>query len=135
MALTLIKCVLHHIAMYVLFPHLILRPLVAQMDASKVNWHEGRTAILPGVYQDICKYRFQPSAAVTTDDISDTLRADCDSTIQADGGWQHRLKIGHNYNFLCNKILICTPLLVLSLRKFQFILKVYQIVSNSNVIF
>ena len=104
MALTLIKCVLHHVAMYVLFPHLILRPLVAHMDASKVNWHEGRTAILPGVYQDICKYRFQPSAAVTTDDISDTLRADCDSTIQADGGWQHRLKIGHNYNFCSIKI-------------------------------
>ena len=28
---------------------------------------------------------------------------DSHSTIQANGGWQHRMKIGHIYNFLCNK--------------------------------
>ena len=49
------------------------------------------------------------------------------STIQANGGWQHRMKIGHIYNFLCNKNLFCTPLLVLILSKFNFILKEYQI--------
>ena len=40
-------------------------------------------------------------------------------TIQATGGWQQRMKIGHSYNFLFNKNLFCTPLLVLSLRKFN----------------
>ena len=43
------------------------------MDASKVNWHEGRTSILPGVYQDNCNYICKPSAAVTKGDISDTF--------------------------------------------------------------
>ena len=43
------------------------------MDASKVNWQEGRTPILPGVYQDNCNYICKPSAAVTKGDISDTF--------------------------------------------------------------
>ena len=73
MASTVVKCVLHYVAMYVLLPHLILRPLVTHMDVSKVNWHEGRTSILPGVYQDNCNYICKPSAAVTKGDISDTF--------------------------------------------------------------
>ena len=43
------------------------------MDASKVNWHEGRTSILPGVYQDNCNYICKPSAAVTKGDTIDTI--------------------------------------------------------------
>ena len=73
MASTVVKCVLHYVAMYVLLPHLILRPLVTHMDVSKVNWQEGRTSILPGVYQDNCNYIFKPSAAVTKGDTIDTI--------------------------------------------------------------
>ena len=45
------------------------------MNAANVNWHEGRTAILPGVYQELCNYRIKTSAADATGDLSDTIRS------------------------------------------------------------